>query len=76
MAVKPNPERARHFIAAAAAWAEAENAAGAVVAAVLRNDAAAVEAARQRAHDMLDEHIDHKIANIALMRADMARDFE
>lgn len=43
-----------------AAWLELEGAIKSVEAAMLRDDKAGVELARQKAHDMLDSHLDLK----------------
>jgi hypothetical protein len=74
--MKVNPERARLHLEALATWSELENAVAGVVAATLRNDGAAVEAARSKAHEILDHHVDTKIASIAAIREDMAKDFD
>lgn len=59
-----------------ATWTELEATVGSIVAATLRNDGAEVEALRVKMHDIIDQHVDAKIEGIALMRADIEREFK
>jgi hypothetical protein len=68
-----DPERARLLLLGMAAWSELEATVGSVVAQTLRDDGAAVEAARQKAHDILDQHIDLKIQGVAAIRRDIEK---
>lgn len=45
---------------AQAAWLEMESAIKSMEAAIMRGDGPGVEASRQKAHDMLDSHLDMK----------------
>ena len=57
----PDPnEIARQSMLAVAAWTELEAAIKMAEAAALRGDKEGQEAARQRAHDLLDAHLDLK----------------
>lgn len=53
---------------ALATWTELEATAGMLMAAAIRNDAKESEALRRKAHDVLDHHLDCKIATIAAIR--------
>jgi hypothetical protein len=59
-----------------ATWAEMTALIARLVAAVLRNKAEEVEAIRSQAHDVLDHHIDAKIASITAIREDVSREFD
>ena len=59
-----------------ATWAEMTGLIAVLVSAVLRNNGAEVEAIRAQAHDVLDHHIDSKIASITAIREDVAREFD
>lgn len=52
----------RNSMLATAAWLELEACIKSVEAAVMRGDGASAAAARQKAHDMLDSHLDLKSA--------------
>lgn len=53
---------------ALATWTELEATAGLLMGAAIRNDAKESEALRRKAHDILDHHLDCKIATIADIR--------
>jgi hypothetical protein len=55
-------------LGALATWTELEATAGLVMAAAIRNDSKEADALRRRAHDILDHHLDCKIATIAAIR--------
>lgn len=60
-------------ILALAAWTELEATASRIIAETLRDDAAAVELLRRKAHDILDHHIDLKIEGVSAMRERVKR---
>ena len=74
MALNPNPERARMYLAGHAAMAELESTLSAITAATLRKDAAEADALRAKAHELLDQHIDLKISGVTAIVIDIERE--
>ncbi len=71
----PDPRRGKILLETQATWLELETAVCHLVVATLRNDATAAEAVRRMAHDLLDHHLDLKVAGIAAIRLDIAKQF-
>ncbi len=71
----PDPRRGKILLETQATWIELEAAVRRLVVATLRNDAAAAEAVRRQAHDVLDHHLDLKVASIAAIRLDIQKQF-
>jgi hypothetical protein len=71
----PDPLRGKIFLETQASCLELETAVCALVVATLRNNAEAAERVRRRAHDVLDHHLDLKIASIAAIRRDIEEQF-
>lgn len=70
-----DPDRERLHLLGFATWSELEATVALIVSGTLRNDAPSVEAARARAHDLLDQHFDAKIASVTAIRQDVAKQF-
>jgi hypothetical protein len=67
----PNPRRAQIMLEAQATWLELEAAVRSLMAAALRNDAAAAEAARRLGQALLDRHLDLKVEGTTAIRLDV-----
>lgn len=68
-----NPDRARIHMMGLATWTELEATVGSHKAAVMRKDAEATDAARQKAHDLLDHHLDLAQEGIEAIRLDVEK---
>ena len=71
-----DPATIRPALLSLAAWTELEATVGRIIAATLRNDGEQVEALRQQAHDLIDQHIDLKIEGVGAMRERVKRQLD
>lgn len=68
-------KRERLHLLGLATWFDLTAIVSSIIGAVLRNNGPEVEALRQRAHEILDEHIDSKIEGVGAIREDVKREY-
>lgn len=66
----------RPALLALAAWTELEATSGRIVAATMRDDGPEVERLLKLAHELLDHHVNLKIASVAAMRERVRRQMD